>query len=195
MENKHYIIIGILILGLIFGSIYYYTSREEESIEQIKEISKGNNSGIVLGDADSQTQTNNNTTVTNNKNGTITTGEVYLAKINELRKPINAGFDDLNAKMKYKTLFTDEDAQKAIDDLTKMINDSLETVKNLKIDAKFKEANEKEIESLTLLSEAMDAFQKLYVSTDQDEKTKLNDIYSYKIDQSNNILNNVAIPK
>ena len=195
MENKHYIIVGILILGLILGSIYYYTTKEEETIETIKTINDKDNAGIVLGDEDSQTQTDISTSTTAAKSTKITSGEVYLAKINEIRKPINDKFDDLNAKMKYKTLFTDEDAQQAIDDLTNLINESMETITNLPIDKKFQAANEKEIESLTLLSEAMDAFQKLYVSTDQEEKTKLNDIYSYKVDQSNKVLENVAIPK
>ena len=185
------LILPIILLVFIAGAIVYFTVFAKKPEEKKIMPNPANTAPIVLGDSDEAID--KNTDVADSDE--ITDGNIYNTTTSEIRKPINTAFEDLNSKLKYKTLFSDADTQKAINDLKNLIEESINKIKNLKINAKFSKANEMHLESLSYLGKSIDAFDKMFNTTDQDEKQKQTDLYGFNIDKSNAILKEIAIPQ
>lgn len=169
----------LLLLIIILGAGLFIYERNKN----IESATPAKSSGIVLGDT------------TSGVSDSITDGEVYSQKINQIRQPINKGFEDLASKGKYTTLFNSGEIQKIIDDTRSKIESGLETVEHLNIDSKFEEDNKKHLESLNLLLEAIKAYDQSGKTADRTEAQRLRELYAYNIDQSNKILKEIQVPR
>lgn len=177
----------ILLVVLITGAIYY--TRQNDDEKNVALDSSNNSLGIVLGNNDSAS-----TADLSNDLDKITVGKTYTAKISEIRQPINQGFQDLSEKAKYTTLFSQEEIQNIIDETRKNIESGIDTLKNLALDKKFQTANDQHLQSLNLLLEAINSYDSARQQTDKKEAQRLSELYSYDIEQSNNILKTIQIP-
>jgi len=194
--NVKSLVVPIILIILIGGAIFYFTKNKNTSAQpEESNNSLDFNSTIDVNDPLSGSSNVVSTFNDEQKDQVISDGDVYVSAIVAIRKPINQGFEDINQKLKYKTIFTDEDTKKAATDLKTLIAKAIDDIKKLKIDKKLDEANQKELESLTLLNEAVDDFAQMMYSVENEEKQKFYDLYNYKIDQSNSVLNNISVPK
>lgn len=184
----------VVLLVLLCGGVYLYQKNSDDSNQLASSStsadlnSSSDSSGIVLGDNSSASSLAKDA-------NTITDGQTYNAKITEIRKPINQGFQDLSEKAKYTTLFPSEEIQRIIDDTRKNIESGIDTLTNLSIDEKLRTANDLHIKSLNLLLEAINSYNNARQQTDKKEAQRLSELFSYDIEQSNNILKNIQIPK
>lgn len=157
-------------LLIILGGLYYYQKNSEQNTKTVN-----NTAGQpqVLG-----TSSTNNSPVMSNYNE-------YSAKVLEIRTPINKGVEDLISKTKYSTLFDKDTLTKEANDVKTSINSGIKTLKELSLNATLAAVNQKQIRSLELINEAMDAYIALQNAEDSTEKQKQSELVSYKIDVSN----------
>lgn len=179
--------IPLLILVIVAGIGLVLINKQNSSTDIAPtKIAANDAGGIVLGDS------SNNKPIANPS--AIADGQTYNSKVLEIRKPINQGFQDLSEKAKYTTLFPSEEIQKIIDDTKKNIESGIDTLTNLSIDEKLRTANDLHIKSLNLLLEAINSYNNARHETDKKEAQRLSELFSYDIEQSNNILKTIQIP-
>jgi hypothetical protein len=175
----------ILLVIIIIGGVIYYNKNQTNDTSSTK-ISSADPGGIVLGD---------NTTKTSTSSSQITEGAVYNQKVLSLRQSVNKGFEDISAKSKYTTLFTAEDMQKLINDIRSNIENAIAELEKIDIANKFRDANNKHLESLNLLLGAINAYDDSKKTDNKTEAQRLSELYAYNIDQSNTILKNIQVPQ
>ena len=107
-----------------------------------------------------------------------------------VRKPINKNIEEIVKKMKYDKIFSQTDILKIVTDTKTMINEQIDYLTNLELDPKFSQVNQAHIQSLTLLKESLENLEQLYVTKD----TLYFQTYSLKIEQSNDLIQNLQIP-
>lgn len=192
--KKHLLFLLPIIILIIFGILYYQNKNKEKENSKNNKTYTNEVKGVEIDSENITGYELENYTDDKNTN-VITDGQTYLGKINTIREPITKGFNNLNEKLKYKTIFDDSDVKNATYELKEAIQKAIDQFNSLKIDEKFKKANQQEIESLNLLAESIDAFEKMNQTSNQTEQQKYYDIYGYKLDQSNKILEEIVIPK
>lgn len=188
MQNKQIIPLIILILILI-GSIYYWQKTKTQ--ENLQQKSASDQSTIDISKKEPVVLSGNTIIESNSQ---ISDGTVYLKEITTIRKPVNDNLTDLNEKFKYRTLFTDEEIGADIKQEKDLIQAAISQVKNLNIDSKFTEANNAQLESLDYLAKSLDALDKAFHATNQQEAQKQQDLYGYNLEQSNKVITNLQIP-
>lgn len=183
----------VVLLILLSGGVYLYQKNSDDDNQLASSINSNSSPssdsfGIILGDSSSDNSLTKDPNI-------ITDGQTYNSKITEIRKPVNQGFQDLSDKAKYTTLFPPEEIQKIISETRKNIESGIDTLKNLSIDEKFRSANDLHLKSLNLLLEAINSYNSARKQTDKKEAQRLSELFSYDIDQSNNILKQITIPQ
>ena len=98
----------IILLIILGGGIFYY--QNNSAID--KKDNSNQESGIALGEAAGVQEKD-----------LIADGEIYAAKILEIRKPINEGFESLADKVKYTTLFDSNEIQGIVDNTRNKIKE------------------------------------------------------------------------
>ncbi|MCL5795516.1 MAG: hypothetical protein M1338_04105 [Patescibacteria group bacterium] len=188
MEIKTVHIIPLVLVAIILaGGIYYWQKNNNQAniaSAPTTKTTSSDSSGIVLGDSNEAVTT---------KTAAINDGQTYMAKIAEIRKPINDAFTDLTDKMKYPNLFPNDQIMQLLIDINKKINSGIEQISKLDIAAKYQETSKSEIESLNLLNESLVSLKKSYQIGNANAQAD-REAFAYKIDQSNNILKNIQIP-
>jgi len=176
MSKFNTIFLPIAFTVLIIGTgIYFYNKNKTNASAQ--NTSNGG-VGMIAG-------------VSNSINAsTITNYNEYMVKVLDVRSPINKKIEDILSKSKYKTLFDKNTMISETNDIKKMINDGIVTFNNLSLSAELTALEQKQVESLSLLNEAMDAYIAFQNATDQTEQQKQSELMSYKIDQSNALIQN-----
>jgi hypothetical protein len=116
----------------------------------------------------------------------------YSIKVLDVRSPINKNIEDLMSKTKYSTLFDKETVIKQANDIKSAVESGIKTLENLKLNTSLKAINQKQISSLKLLDEAMDAYIAFQNTEDKTEQQKQSELVSYKIDESNKQIQNAA---
>ncbi len=168
-----YIIPLILIVIIIAGGFYWYNQNKEEN--------QNAQAGQIGLDADLGDSVNS-----------TTTSQEYSTKINEIRTKVNKDFEDLASKAKYTTLFSSDEITNLINQTKIDIADGINQLQSLKLDSTLVENNQKQLQSLNLLAESIDAFSKYRVATDQTEAQKQYELYQYDIEQSNKIIQSMT---
>jgi len=176
MSKFNSIFLPIAFTILIIGTgIYFYNKNKTNA--SVQNTSNGG-VGTIAGVSDSINAS------------TITNYNEYMVKVLDVRSPINKKIEDILSKSKYKTLFDKNTMISETNDIKKMINDGIVTFNNLSLSAELMALKQKQVESLSLLNEAMDAFIAFQNATDQTEQQKQSELMSYKIDQSNALIQN-----
>lgn len=193
----YYALPAILILFLIGGGLYYY-NQKKVSVSSTTTNTKttDNTNGISLG-SDTTTQGGSQINPNNSNNTSaksISDPNEYLYNVSNIRVPINKKIEELLPKLQYTTLFTKDDIINGANEIKTMIDDGKNTLSNLKIIPSFKPSNDKEIESLGFLTEAMDALIAYKNSEDQNEQKKQSELLNWKISESNRVLKEIQIP-
>ncbi len=185
------VILPLILLVLVGGAIYYYTQENTQE----KNLQKKNFSDLSSSEPIIISDSNNLNSVADVSNDMITSGEVYIDEVLKIRKPINDKFNDYLDKIKYKTIFTDTEASNASNELESMIDEGMNKFNNLKIDKKFNDINSQMVKSLELLKKAKDALIQYTNATNADEQRKYSDLYEYNLNQSDNLIKDIAIPQ
>lgn len=185
------LILPIILLVIVGGAIFYFTRENNQEVKNEKNTSSSTKSfePIIISD------TNDSENSQNTKNNVITSGKVYIDEVLLIRKPINDKFKDYLDKIKYKTIFTDSEAKVASQELELMISEGIDKFNNLQIDKKFDEVNNQMIKSLELLKKAKDALINYTKATTAEEQQKYSDLYEYNLNQSDNLVKDIAIPQ
>lgn len=170
----------LIIILVIVVITYFWLQRTSNNIAATPPQANKKTSPLVLG------ETNTNTNADSDAN-IIKDNASFLEKINTIRKPANDSFKDLLEKIKYPNLFSADDL---ITDNKEKINTAKEEINSLSVASKYQQAVEQHIKSLDLLLEALDALQQAKATGDK----KQSELFSYKIDQSNKILNELTLP-
>jgi len=185
MENNNLkLILPLFILIFIGAGLVVFYNRNKQSSTSTKN-SNNSSEGIVLGSS---------TDNANSNGDTVTSAEQYNQLILGLRTPINKGFEDLSSKAKYTTLFPQEEIQKIISDTQNNISNAINQLTNLNIDSRFSTANSKHLQSLNLLLEAINSYEKAKKESDKKEAQRLSELFSYDIEQSNKIISEIKMP-
>lgn len=188
MEIKTIHIIPLVIVAIILAGGIYYWQKNNQTETPVNTTSMNANNNVagnaaILGDSSEQSS----------GTASIDDGQTYLAKIAEIRKPINDTFTDLNDKMKYPNLFPEDVIINLSYEIAKKIDEGIQKIEQLDISTRYKEANSQEIDSLNTLKDALVALDKSYNPNNENAKIDREE-FGYKIDQSNSILKNIQIP-
>lgn len=189
MEIKSIYIIPLVLIAIILaGGVYYWQkNNQSEPVEKSAPTSSSNNNvaggAAILGDSSEQSS----------ETSSIDDGQTYLAKIAEIRKPINDSFTDLSDKMKYPNLFPQDVIINLSHEIDNKIDDGIQKIEQLDISSRYKEVNSQEIESLKTLQDSLVSLRKSYDPTNSDAQVD-REAFAYKIDQSNSLLKNIQIP-
>ncbi|EKD56979.1 MAG: hypothetical protein ACD_58C00035G0007 [uncultured bacterium] len=181
-----YIFPIIILLIIISGGLYYNNQNKVTSSSTNTNVASNDQGGIVLGD---------DTTGASTGSDQITEGALYNQKVLSLRQTVNKGFEDISAKSKYTTLFTADDMQKLINDTRSNIENAISELDKINIADKLRDANNKHLESLKLLLEAISAYDSSKKTDNKTEAQRLTELYAYNIDKSNTILKGIQIPQ
>ena len=187
------IILSLIIGIIIIGAVFIFLTSQGKSLtpkifppkkqvlmtDQSREIKSGTTIDIDTSDSDSKLKTSQ-----------ISTGPEYANMILSVRKPINKNIEEIVKKMKYDKIFSQTDILKIVTDTKTMINEQIDYLTNLELDPKFSQVNQAHIQSLTLLKESLENLEQLYVTKD----TLYFQTYSLKIEQSNDLIQNLQIP-
>lgn len=194
IKFKQLIIPIILTIALTGGLFYYQRQNQKTKIPTNNSPATEKNSGIVLGNNDS---TNNNSIEFGNStdNSTITSGEIYATRINQIRNDIIKDINELNSRMKYKTVFDDNAIISYSNEVLQKNQSGIDKIKALNIDPKFSVANKKNIESLEKISESLTALKKSYTLENKTEAQKQRELYAYNLEQSDSVYKGIQIPK
>ena len=182
------LVLPLIALVILTGaSVYYYQNymTNPNTDPGVYSTQLAKNEGIVLGDADSP----------DSSSQSITSGTEYQLQVVEFKKPVNEGFQELTEKAKYKNLFTNKDIQAIVDKTRDNANKMIDELKNFNIAEKFQSANEQYITSVEYLVEALNAYEKSMYETDKAVAQQQRELFSYKVEQSNNLLSKIQIPK
>lgn len=177
-----YIVPLVLLLIILGGGIYYYQQKDQISNSQSNSSVADQNQGIVLGENSANTASE-----------AIADASVYSQNVLAIRQPINQGFEDLTEKSKYTNLFSSEDIQQVIDETRIKIEEGMQKLENWSIAETLRSANNKHLESLKLLLEAINAYDQSQKTEDKKEAQRWRELYAYNIEQSNKILKNIQI--
>lgn len=184
MENQSNIktIIPLVVMALVIAGGLIYWQKNNQSQENKLASSHTDQGGIVLGDYNQTNQP-----VNNNSSG----ASDYAKFISDTRAPINAGFEELMEKSKYTSLFNQDDIQKIIDDTRAKTEKALEDIKNISLAENLKLTNDKHIQSLNFLLEAINAYDRYRQETDKKEAQKQKELFDYSVNQSNKVLKEI----
>lgn len=173
-----YIIPLVLIAIIVAGGLYWYKQNHNEENSNATSANASQN-------LDVQSSNNSNTP-------TAMTSQEYSAKINEIRTKVNKDFEDLASKAKYTTLFSSDEINDLINQTKTDTADGISQLQNLNLDSSLSATNQKHIESLKLLADAINAFSNYRVATDQTEAQKQYELYQYDVEQSNKIISGMT---
>ena len=122
-NNPYLIPVVLLIVLALLSAGYYYqknnANAEQDTTEEIKEI-KGEKTAQP----------------------TISVNE-YTARIVEIRNPINDKVEELLPKLKYKTLFEQNQINSQAQEIIKMIDEGINKLENVNIAINLKKINNK----------------------------------------------------
>lgn len=188
-----YLIPLIILVVILTGGVYYYqkqNSKENSLITSgyIFNNESGESSGIALGDTDTNDTDSNSSEV-------ITSGEVYVSQINLIRSEIIKDVNELNSRMKYKSVFDDNSIVGYIGEILEKNKNAINKLKDLKIDPRFNEVNKKQVESLEKITESLVALRKSYTIDDKIEAQRQKELYAYNLEQSDSIYKSIQVPK
>jgi len=180
--NKIFLPIAFTILILGLGLYFYYNNKNKNQNTPSPQI-KADAGGIPISGTQSGGSENAST---------MSNASEYSIKILDIRGPINKQIEDLISKSKYTTLFDNGTMIKQAEDIKNKINEGINTLNGLSLSSDLKKINEGQIGSLNLLNEAMDAYIAMKNATDQTEQQKQSELMSYKIDESNKLIQAVS---
>ena len=189
---NQFIIPIILLLFITGGGIYYFNN--QKTLKNETTSSKGTNGGPIVLGASSSDGTSIPNNVSDNGPKVISDSNEYMYKISEIRVPINKKIEELTPKLQYKTLFTKDQIIKDANDTKNMINTGIATLTDMKISPTLKTVNDKEIESLKFLIEAMDALIAFENSSDQNDQQLQSEKLNYMISESNRVIKELQVP-
>lgn len=170
MNNQRILLpLFVLLILLCIGIIYYNSQKKNDNQTQ-------NSNPTVLG-------------IKNDKNNTISNDE-YLKTVSNIRQPINKKIEDLIPKLKYSTLFQSEEIVNNANEIKGMIDQGLQKLSGLNISSDSKQTNDKQIESLNDLKDAVNALIAMEKTADKTEKQKQLELFNYKIEESNRAIQN-----
>lgn len=173
---KPYFMPIILIILIIVGGIYYFYQKKNQPEAAIK--SEGGQAAVMGEKEDKQV---------------ISSSNIYINKVLEIRRPLNEKIEELLPKTKYKTLFEKEELIKEAKECKTMVAEGKKTLEELDLSTELQAINKKEIQSLEFLDEAMNAYLTFQNSDNPQEKQKQLELVNYKIDQSNKVIQDIKI--
>lgn len=188
IQFKHLVIPIILVIALVAGVFFYQkqNSNNKKTTIDNSNYNPNDTGGIILGDQNVSSADNSSR---------ITDGNIYATKINSIRSPIIKDVNELNSRMKYKTVFDNSAIISFINEVIAKNQAGIDQIRNLNLDPKFSTANQKNIQSLEKISESLTALKKSYQIEDKTEAQKQRELYAYNLEQSDSVYKGIQIPK